>query len=312
MEKTDVLDFIKHLHDMTGLEKKWIIKTLGVKSSTYYNWFGRQEQCRLMDTKPVGRNPYRLLDWEKEAIVDFYMAHQENGYRRLTYMMIDQNIVYCSPSTVYRHLKGQGLLMRWAEPRILGPKPALPTAPNQKWHTDLMIMEIGGINYYYQGIIDAYSRYIISWDIHTEGTALNTSLLLQEAYDKSPDNINPVVIADNGPEFIGKEFREIIKVHQGKDVRITAYHPQSNGIEERFHRTLRCEGLDSYANIIEAKRKVGRWIEYYNKHRLHSAIDYMAPEVWHYGDPVDLKNERKMKLKQAKEERKLENLKLAS
>ena len=61
-----------------------------------------------------------------------------------------------------------------------------------------MILEIHRINYYYQGIIDAYSLYIIAWDIHTKGTALNTSLLLQEVYDQSPDGLNPVVIADNG------------------------------------------------------------------------------------------------------------------
>jgi len=173
-------------------------------------------------------------------------------------------------------------------------------------------LDIDGYNYYYQGILDAYSRYIIAWDIHAEGTALNTGLILQEAYDKSPEGIKPVVIADNGPEFIGKEFREVIKVHQGKDVRIRPYHPQSNGLEERFHRTLREEGLQSYRNIIDAKRKIGQWIDYYNNERLHSSIDYMPPAVWHYGNPKALADERKRKLQQAREERKSENIKLAS
>ena len=312
MEKEDILSFITHIHTMTKTGKKKVLKQLGINTSTYYNWQLRYQQRRLTDTKPVGMNPYRLLDWEKEAVRDFYLENQENGYRRITYMMIDQNIVYTSPSTVYRYLKSEGLLIRWAQPRSLGPRPALPTAPHQKWHTDLMILEIDGINYFYQGIIDAYSRYLIAWDIHAEGTALNTSLLLQEAYDKSPEGINPVVIADNGPEFIGKEFREIIKVHQGKDVRISAYHPQSNGIEERFHRTLRQEALERYNNLIEAREKVGRWIEFYNKYRLHSSIQYMPPEIWHYGDPKVLANERKQKVKKAKQERQLENLKLAS
>jgi putative transposase len=294
------------------MDKKVMLRYLGIKSSSYYNWLKRSQQKRLTDQKPVGKNPFRLLEWEKEAIRDYYIENQENGYRRITYMMIDQDIVYTSPSTVYRYLKSEGLLMRWAQPHTLGPKPALPTAPNQKWHTDLMILEIDGINYFYQGIMDAYSRYIVAWDIHAEGTALNTSLVLQEAYDNAPEGINPVVIADNGPEFIGKEFRDIIKVYHGKDVRITAYHPQSNGIEERFHRTLRAEGLMRYKNLIEAKRKVGQWIEYYNRSRLHSAINYMPPEIWHFGDPLVLANERKRKIEQAKQERQLENLKLAS
>jgi len=121
-----------------------------------------------------------------------------------------------------------------------------------------------------------------------------------------------VAIADNGAKFIGKEFREVIKIHQGKDVRIRAYHPQSNGLDERFHRTLRQEGLQKYTNIIEAKRKVGKWIAYYNKERLHSSIDYMSPVVWHYGNPKVLADDRKRKLQQVSEERKSENMKLAS
>ena len=40
-------------------------------------------------------------------------------------------------------------------------------------------------NYYYQGIMDAYSRYIIAWDIYAEGTAFNTSLVLQEAFNRT-------------------------------------------------------------------------------------------------------------------------------
>jgi transposase InsO family protein len=285
---------------------------MDINVATYYNWKQRSEINRLSDKKPVGRNPLRLLDWEKENIRDFYLVNQDKGYRRITYMMMDQDIVYASPSTVYRFLKREGLLYRWVEPHSIGTRPEKPTAPNQKWHTDLMILYIDGQNYYYQGILDAYSRYIIAWDIHAEGTSLNTSLLLQEAYDKSPRGINPVVIADNGPEFIGKEFREVIKIHQGKDVRIRPYHPQSNGLEERFHRTLREECVQSYSNIIEAKRKVGQWIDYYNNERLHSSIRYMPPAIWHYGNPKELADERKNKLQQAREERKTENLKLAS
>jgi len=297
---------------LTGIAVTQLIKQIGINTATYYNWQERKECNHLEDKKPVGRNPMRLLYWEKENIRDFYSEHQGKGYRRITYMMLDKNIVCVSPSTVYRFLRGEGLLYRWAQSSSIGKRPAMPTAPNQKWHTDLMVLEIDGENYYYQGILDAYSRYIISWDIHTEGTALNTSLLLQESYDNSPKGIDPVVIADNGPEFIGKEFREVIKIHQGKDVRIRPYHPQSNGLEERFHRTLREEEVEKYKNIIEAKKKIGKYIDYYNNERLHSSIDYMSPFIWHYGYPNDLKNERREKLKKAQEERKLENLKKAS
>jgi len=105
---------------------------------------------------------------------------------------------------------------------------------------------------------------------------------LQENSDKSLAEINPEVIADNGSKFVGEEFREIIGVYQGKNVRITTYHQQSNGTEARFHRTLRGKGVTLYKSLIEANQKVSQWIKYYSTSRLHSSIRYMPPEVWHY------------------------------
>jgi transposase InsO family protein len=297
---------------LTSFSRQEIVKLLSLNRATYYNWLDRRESGQLTDIKPIAKNPDRLLDWEKEAIRDYYLLHQENGYRRLTYMMIDQNVVYVSPSTVYRYLKSQGLLMHWAEQKSIGPRPEDPRAANEKWHTDLMILNIDGENYYYQGIMDAYSRYIIAWDIYSEGTAFNTSLVLQEAFDKSPEDIYPVIIADNGPEFIGREFRQVISHNNAIRVKIRPYHPQSNGIEERFHRTLRNECISRYENLIDAKRKVGMWIEYYNNQRLHSSLKYMPPAIWHNGNPEVLYKERKHKLEDARKERRLMNLRHAS
>ncbi len=94
-------------------------------------------------------------------------------------------------------------------------------------------------------------------------------------------------------------------------MRTASYHPQSNGIDERFHRTLREEGLAYYGNLIEAKRQVGQWTGHYNQVRLHSSIDYMPPAIWHNGDPNILAEERKQKVLKAKQEREYENLRLA-
>jgi len=124
----------------------------------------------LNGSKAKGSESIAVTGLGERVYWDFYLEHQD--------------IAYASASMVYRLLKKEGLLYHWAEPYRIGPKPDLPTAPNQKWHTDLMVLDIDGYNYYYQGILDAYIRYIIAWDIHAEGTALNTGLLLQVAYDK--------------------------------------------------------------------------------------------------------------------------------
>ena len=43
---------------------------------------------------------------EKQAIITYALAHPDQGYRRLAYQMIDEDVVAVSPSSVYRVLKG--------------------------------------------------------------------------------------------------------------------------------------------------------------------------------------------------------------
>src|SRR5207253_8177212 len=45
-----------------------------------------------------------LEEWEKQAIIDFHRKNPLEGYRRLTYMMLDADIVAVSPSSVWRVL----------------------------------------------------------------------------------------------------------------------------------------------------------------------------------------------------------------
>ncbi|MBZ0107346.1 MAG: hypothetical protein K8F52_01650 [Candidatus Scalindua rubra] len=46
----------------------------------------------------------RLDECEKEAILDYYQSHCQDGYRRLIFIMLDEDIVAVSSSGVYREL----------------------------------------------------------------------------------------------------------------------------------------------------------------------------------------------------------------
>jgi hypothetical protein len=52
---------------------------------------------------------------ERQAIVDFHDKNPLEGYRRLTFMMLDQDVVAVSPSTTYRVLSAAGRLDRWKQ-----------------------------------------------------------------------------------------------------------------------------------------------------------------------------------------------------
>ena len=54
-----------------------------------------------------------LEDWEKQAIIGFHLKNPLEGYRRLTFMMLDADIVAVSPSSVWRVLGQAGLLSKW-------------------------------------------------------------------------------------------------------------------------------------------------------------------------------------------------------
>lgn len=52
------------------------------------------------------------MDWEKEAIINYAKSNPEQGYRRLTYAMIDDDIVAVSPSSTYRVMYNADLLIK--------------------------------------------------------------------------------------------------------------------------------------------------------------------------------------------------------
>ena len=77
--------------------------------------------------------------------MDFWLKNPLEGYRRCTYMMIDQNIVAASPSSVYRVLAKAGLIRHWAkENSKIGEGFEQPLAPHEHWHVDIYYLNIRG------------------------------------------------------------------------------------------------------------------------------------------------------------------------
>ena len=84
-----------------------------------------------------------LEKWEKEAIARFYGENSREGYRRVTYMMMDQNIVAVSPSSVYRVLKNAGLMRKWNRKESKKGKGfSQPSGPHKHWHVDISYIKL--------------------------------------------------------------------------------------------------------------------------------------------------------------------------
>lgn len=139
-----------------------------------------------------------LQEWEKQAIVGFHLKNPLVGYRRLTFMMLDADIVAVSPSSVWRVLSQAGLLSKWnGKPSKKGTGFEQPLAPHQHWHIDVPYLNIGGTFYYLCSVLDGYSRYMVNWDIREAMTEADIEIILQRAKEKHPE-ARPRVISDNG------------------------------------------------------------------------------------------------------------------
>lgn len=74
-----------------------------------------------------------VLPEEKQSVKGYALAHPKDGYRRLTWQMVDEDVAYLSASSVYRVLSEADLLYRWKRSAHAGAVPAKPTRPNERW-----------------------------------------------------------------------------------------------------------------------------------------------------------------------------------
>lgn len=227
------------------------------------------------------------------------------GYRCLSFMMLDADVVACSPSTVYRVLKAAGLLQRQHNPSSKGKGFEQPLVPHEHWHVDVSYLNICGTFYYLCSVLDGCSRYIVHWEIRENMTEADVEQILQRAREKFP-GATPRVITDNGPQFIARDFKEFIRVCGMTHVRTSPYYPQSNGKIERWHRTIKgdCIRTETPLTLEDARRIVARYVDHYNNARLHSAIGYVTPKDKIEGKDPLIFAERKAKLEQARQRRK--------
>ena len=299
------MDFVRYWSAASELPVHRFISWLQVSRSKLYSWQDRYGKINEHNSW-IPRDHW-LEQWEKDAIISYHHDHPLEGYRRLTFMMIDADLVAVSPTTAWRVLGAAGLLGKWEKkPSKKGKGFVQPDYAHKHWHMDISYINISGTFYYLCSVLDGYSRYVVHWDIRESMTEADVEIILQAAREKYP-RATPRIISDNGPQFIAKDFKEFIRIAGMTHVRTAPYYPQSNGKIERWHRSLKSECIRPGIPLCldDAQRIVARYIEHYNTSRLHSAIGYVTPEAKLQGREKDIFANRDRKLAQARERRKL-------
>ena len=307
--RDEVIDFINKWSSKTEINIMKIIDSIGISRAKHYDWKARYGLANEHNAK-IPRDHW-LEEEEKKAIVKYYQENKTEGYKRLTYMLIDANIVAVSPSSVYRVLKNAGLMRKWSKsPSKKGTGFEQPIVAHQHWHIDISYINIGGTFFYLCVILDGFSRYIINWDIREQMTERDVEVILEQAREKFL-LAKPRIISDNGPQFIARDFKEYIRICGMTHVRTSPYYPQSNGKLERVNKTIKSECIrpGSPLSLDDAKNLTLKYVAHYNNVRLHSALGYISPIDCLEGRSDSIFLDRESKLFAAREFRKVKRSK---
>ncbi len=135
---------------------------------------------------------------------------------------------------------------------------------------------------YQQTFIDTYSRVAFA-RLYTEKTAVTAAHTLNETIlpwfeEKGVALLR--ILTDRGTEYCGKvenhAYQLYLAVENIDHTKTKVRSPQTNGICERFHRTMKDEFYSItfrkklYSSLAELQKEVDEWLKIYNELRPHS------------------------------------------
>jgi putative transposase len=160
--------------------------------------------------------------------------------------------------------------------------------PNQVWSTDITYIPMARGFVYLCAVMDWFARRILAWRLSNTMEAEFCVEVLEDALAKHgrPEIFN----SDQGSQFSGTVFtgvlinNEIAISMDGKGAW------RDNVFVERFWRSIKYEEvyLTAYEDVPEARQSIGRYIDFYNGRRPHTALDRRTPDQAYF-NPLPLR-----------------------
>jgi transposase InsO family protein len=281
-------EFVR-LADRAGANVTELSRRFGVCRSNGNKWLGRYraeglgglaERSRRPQHSP-GRTPQAL----EAAVLAVRQAHPAWGGRKIRKVLERQGTAAPSASTITEILRRHGLLS--------GPGAGQPrdwvrfehAAPNELWQMDFKgHFALAEGRCHPLTVLDDHSRYALEIGACANEQTGTVRQRLTEVFRRY--GLPWRILTDNGSPWgtSGSEQRHTpltvwlldlgVSVSHGRPL-----HPQTQGKDERFHRTLAAEVLDGrpLRSLHEAQAAFDAWREVYNTHRPHEAIGMDTP-----------------------------------
>ena len=147
-------------------------------------------------------------------------------------------------------------------------------------------------------VLDDYSRYILAWRLCKGMGTDDVKRTLDDAIEftgiKNPNVINRTrLLSDNGSCYVSKALKDYLEEQGIQHTRGKPYHPMTQGKIERYHRSMKnILLLDNYYSYEELEYQIGFFVERYNNHRYHEALNNVTPSDVYYGRDQKILNRR--------------------
>jgi transposase InsO family protein len=272
-----------------GISVTELSRRFGVSRKTVYKWTERQAAGEPLEdrSRRPERSPLKTTLSIEEAVVELRRDHPCWGGRKLAKVLSNQGHADVpAPSTITDILRRHGLL---APPT---------TRPQQRWQrfehpspNDLWQMDFKGPIDVGQGrcdpltVLDDHSRYNLVLLATTDQRGATVKTALTDTFRRfglplrmNMDNGNPWGIPSGRSRDLSTFAIWLVRV----GIRLSwsaPAHPQTNGKEERFHRSFKAEVVRgrAFADIDQAQQSFDRWRAIYNDVRPHEAIGMAVP-----------------------------------
>jgi putative transposase len=157
----------------------------------------------------------------------------------------------------------------------------IPTDIDQLWVADITYVRMCEEFAYLAVVLDAFSRRVVGWALETHlNASLPIAAMKMAIAARHPSRGSLVHHSDRGVQYACGDYAALLDAHGIVASMSRLANPYDNAKAESFMKTLKHEECDGtlYRDVRHARKQIGSFIEdVYNRHRLHSALDYQSP-----------------------------------